>query len=190
MDKRFTLVIDLERCIGCCTCVIACKVENGLEIGSGVRVETIGGAHKDTPAGKFPLLSMHYLPMLCMHCDQPPCLEACPVTAISKREDGIVLIDENKCDGCQACLDACPYDALTLDPEKDLVIKCTLCSHRLDKEQEPFCVKCCEAEAIFFGDLNDLESTASQLIDKRNGYVLKPDLGTGPRIYYLPQNSR
>lgn len=185
MDEPVVFAIDLERCIGCNTCVIACKVENELEVGSGIRVETVGGHHRDTPAGVFPHLSMHYRPILCMHCTNPPCLEACPAEAIVKREDGIVLIDEDSCDGCRTCLDACPYGVLTFDPEKDVVFKCTFCAHRLDRGEEPFCVKCCEAEAIFFGNLNDPESTVSQLVVKRNGCVLEPEFGTDPRVYYL-----
>jgi len=185
MEELMVFAIDLKRCIGCNTCVIACKVENGLEIGSGIRVETVGGLHRDTPGGKFPHLSMHYRPVLCMHCNTPPCLEACPNEAISKRKDGIVLIDEERCDGCRTCLDACPYEALSFDPEKDRVVKCTFCAHRLDNGEEPFCVRCCEAEAIFFGYLNDPESTVSQLVGERNGYVLEPELGTGPGVYYL-----
>ena len=97
MAGRYTMVIDLERCMGCGTCVVACKVENNIEEGSGIRVETKGGLHRDTPEGEFPLLSMYYLPQPCMHCSHPPCLEACPFEAIYKRVDGIVLINEDEC---------------------------------------------------------------------------------------------
>ena len=190
MAKRYGLVIDLERCIGCNTCTIACKVENNMEIGSGIVVETIGGPHRDTPGGKFPKLSMYYLPMPCMHCDQPPCLDACPVEAIYKRGDGMVLIDKDKCDGCQACLPACPYDALSYDAKGNLAQKCNLCAYRIDQGLEPFCVRCCETEAIFFGDLNDPGSKVSQLIAQRNAYTLKSELGTKPAIYYCQPASR
>lgn len=186
MDKRYGLVIDLERCIGCQTCTIACKLENDFEKGSGIHVETIGGPHQDTPAGKYPNLSMHYIPRMCMHCEKPPCVDACPEGAISKREDGIVLLDEDLCTGCQACIPECPYDALVMDDGKDLVRKCSLCNHRVDQDLEPFCAMCCETEAIFFGDLNDPDSVLSQMISKRDAGILYPEKGTEPGIYYCP----
>jgi len=184
--KRYGLVIDLERCIGCHTCTIACKLESGLERGSGIRVETIGGPHRDTPAGKYPQLSMHFLPVPCMHCDEPPCLDVCPLEAIFRRPDGIVLVDEEKCDGCQTCVTACPYGALIFDDEKEVVHKCTLCAHRLDGGMEPFCVICCETEAMYFGDLNDPDSRISKIMDERSAKPIKPEAGTKPVIYYCP----
>ena len=187
--KRYGLVIDLERCIGCHTCTIACKVENSIEVGSGIRVETAGGAHPDSPAGKYPQLSMYYLPVACMHCDQLPCRDACPIGAIYQRPDGIVLIDEQRCDGCQECLAACPYQALVYDPERAVVRKCNLCFERLDQGFEPFCALCCGTEAIFFGDLADPKSKVSQLIAQRSAYTLKPESGTGPGIHYCPPRS-
>ncbi len=190
MVKRYGLVIDLERCIGCNTCTIACKVENGMEVGSGIRVETVGGAHRDTPAGSYPELSMHYLPVACMHCDRPPCRDACPTEAIYQRPDGIVLIDVQKCDGCQECLPACPYQALVYDPDKDVVRKCNLCFERLDEGFEPFCVLCCGDQAIFYGDLADPKSQVSQLIAQRTAYTLKPELAVGPAIHYCPPKTR
>lgn len=186
MDKRYGLVIDLERCIGCQTCTIACKLENGFEKGSGITVETVGGPHQDTPSGIYPNLSMHYIPRMCMHCEKPPCADVCPEGAISKRDDGIVLLDEDLCTGCQVCIPECPYDALVLDDGKDLVRKCSLCYHRVDQGLEPFCVMCCETEAIFFGDLNDSDSVVSQMISKRDAGILYPEKGTGPGIYYCP----
>lgn len=189
MTQRYGLVIDLERCIGCHACTIACKVENDMEVDSGIRVETIGGPHPDTPAGIFPQLSMHFLPVPCMHCDQPPCRDACPNEAIYKRPDGIVLIDEEKCDGCQACETACPYGALFYDPDRDVERKCTLCHERLDEGFEPFCALCCSVEAIIWGDLVESDGKISQLIAQRKAYTLKPEKKTGPAVYYCPPMS-
>ena len=190
-SKRYGLVIDLEKCLGCDACRIVCKLENGWDKGSGIRIDTVGGAHRDTPEGKFPNLSMYYLPVPCMHCSKPPCLDACPTKAISKREDGIVLVDEEKCNGCkgkerQACIEACPYNAFTFIREKNVVKKCTLCEHRIEQGLEPFCVTCCGPKAIFFGDLNDPESEVSKLAAQKGAYVLKPEAGAAPGVHYLP----
>lgn len=190
MAKRYGLLIDLDRCTGCQTCAVACKMENSLERVSGIRVETVGGPRLDTPSGEYPNLSMYYLPVPCMHCNEPPCMPSCPTEAIYQRQDGIVLIDDEKCNGCQQCLEACPYDVLAYDPERDKVWKCTLCHHRVDQGLEPFCVLCCEMEAIFFGDIGDPSSQASQLIDRREAYVLKPELGIDPAVRYCPPRPR
>ncbi len=186
MTKRYGLLIDLDRCTGCRTCTVACKMENRLEQVSGIRVETVGGPLCDTPAGKYPNLSMYYLPVPCMHCSEPPCLPSCPTEAIYRRPDGVVLIDEEECNGCQQCLEACPYDMLAYDPEKDKVWKCTLCAHRIDQGLEPFCVVCCEMEAMFFGDIGDPADRVSQLADRSKAYVLRPESGTGPSVRYCP----
>ena len=167
MAKRYGLVIDLERCTGCHACTIACKVENSLESSSGIRVETVGGAHPDTPSGTYPELRLHYMPVPCMHCEQPPCVDACPMQAIQKRTDGIVLIDGKLCDGCRECLPSCPYQALTYDPANSVVRKCDLCHERLDEGFEPFCALCCGPEAIFYGDLSDPKSDVAGLIARR-----------------------
>ena len=190
MANRWGLVIDLERCIGCHTCTIACKVENVMEAGSGIRVDTVGGAHTGAPTGEYPELSMHYLPVACMHCDQPPCRDACPMEAIYQRPDGIVLVDEGKCNGCQECLPACPYQALVYDQEMGVVRKCNLCVDRLDEGFEPFCALCCGDRAISFGNLADPESELSKLISLRSAYILQPELATGPAIHYCPPRPR
>ena len=190
MAKRYGLVIDLERCTGCDTCTIACKVENNMEAISGMRVETVAGSNLETPLGTLPNLSMYYLPIACMHCDQPPCRDACRLEAIYQRPDGIVLIDEEKCDGCQECLPACPYQALVYDPDRNVVRKCSLCFERLDQGFEPFCALCCSYQAIFWGDLADRESGVSQLIVQRSAYILKPEEKGGPAVYYCPPKER
>ena len=186
MAKRYGLVIDLERCTGCQTCAIACKVENGIEIGSGMRVETVGGAHRDTPAGEYPRLSMYFLPIACMHCAKPPCRDACPTEAIYQRSDGLVLIDEEKCNGCQECIAACPYQALVYNAERAVVCKCNLCLERIDQGFQPFCAVCCGDEAIFLGNLADPASQVSQMVAQRRAYSLRPELATGPAIHYCP----
>lgn len=186
MSQRYGLVIDLDRCIGCHTCTIACKMENALDQGSGIRVETVGGPRHDTPNGCYPGLSMHYLPIPCMHCDNPPCVPSCPAGAIYRRQDGVVLIDQDKCDGCELCLEACPYEVLVRDAAKGRVWKCTLCADRVDQGLEPFCVLCCEMNAISFGDLESPTSHVSRVKGEKQASLLRPELGTGPAVYYCP----
>jgi len=178
------VVISLDRCTGCQTCVVACQAEHDLNHVSGIRVETVGGLGRDTPGGRYPNLRMHYLPLLCMHCGDAPCISACPIEAISRRDDGIVLIDEKKCDGCQACLEACPYGVLVCLTEKGTVWKCNLCAHRIDVGLEPFCVLCCEMEAVFFGDMGDPSSKVSELTKRRGIFGLKTEMGTRPAVFY------
>ena len=185
MKKRFGLVIDQERCIGCEACTVACSKENNGWLG-WIRVTTQNSPRKDTPAGTFPNVNMFFLPLLCNHCDQPPCANACPLEAISKSESGIVILDEELCDGCRTCLEACPYGAIIFNSETDKAEKCNLCRHRIDYGVEPFCVTCCEGQAIHFGDLNDPAGNVSKLLSAGNGYTLKPEAGTGPSVYYCP----
>jgi len=140
----------------------------------------------DTPEGKYPNLRMQYLPQTCNHCMQPACVPACPTQAIYKRDDGIVLIDQEKCTGCGACTEACPYKAPKVNSAKGVAEMCTLCAHRIDKGLEPFCAKCCITKAIEFGDIRDPNSEISELIHKKKGYVLLQDSGTQPSVYYRP----
>ena len=183
MKKRLGLIIDQERCIGCEACTVACKNENRGAQG-WIRVETLNVNKKDTPQGQFPDLTMHFLPRVCQHCDQPPCAEACPLEALIKQENGVVMLDEATCDGCQTCLDACPYDALIFNDQTDKAEKCNLCSHRIENGLEPFCVICCEGQALHFGDLNNPDSRVSKIIASGNTYQLLTDEGTGPGVHY------
>ena len=191
MGKQFGMLIDLNRCTGCNACIIACKQENdlppkldaipGSQGFSYIRVEPIG------PEGNYPELSMYYLPTPCMHCANPPCIEACPTEVIYKLNDGIVLIDEEACTACEACLDACPYDAISMDDEQEVARKCTLCSHLTDRGNQPACAAACNAGAMLFGDVADSNGDISRTINesKENCFVLKPEMNTGPSIHYL-----
>lgn len=185
MKQRFGLLIDQERCIGCEACTVACQKENGASQG-WIRVKTQEAAQKDTPAGSFPELRMHFLPMLCQHCERPPCADACPLGVIVKRDDGLVVLDVEACDGCQTCVDACPYEAIFFDDDRDKAEKCNLCAHRLELGLDPFCVICCEGQAMSFGDLNDPGSKIAKVIASRETFRLKIDEGTGPGVYYRP----
>jgi len=185
------MVIDQERCIGCEACTVACMKENNPKAGQLIRVITMDGEKKDTPVGRYPDLSMTFLPRFCMHCGKPPCVEACPADALIKREDGPVILDEEKCDGCRACVEACPFDAILFSQVKNRVEKCNLCVHRIDQGMEPFCVICCEGQAMHFGDLNDPSGPVSRLLSTRDTFQINPEAGTMPSVYYcLPRKRR
>ena len=185
MIKRLGMVIDQERCIGCEACSIACRIENQTSH-FWIQVETQGGDQKDTPKGKFPDLEINFLPHLCNHCDNPPCVDSCPTSALIKREDGPVILDKELCNGCKACISACPYDVIIFDEENSIIEKCNLCVNRIDQGLEPFCVICCEGKALFFGDLNDPTNKLSELISRKGVFQLKPEEKTNPLIYYCP----
>jgi molybdopterin-containing oxidoreductase family iron-sulfur binding subunit len=184
------LVIDVERCIGCDTCSVACKAEHSIERGSWMQVLTVGGPGPGTPAGIYPNLKMDFLPKPCMHCADAPCITSCPEQAIYKRDDGIVLIRENECTGCGLCVDECPYGAINFREDKGIIEKCDLCYERVDEGEVPFCVYCCETRAMFFGDLNDPESTLSRLIKEKNAYNLLPEKNTKPAVFYFNPGER
>ncbi len=190
MGKQLGMAIDLNRCIGCHACTIACKLQNELGVGMNWhRVETIGAAGakvgQDIPAGVFPDLSMQWLPVPCMHCQNPPCLAVCPTVAISKTAEGLVLVDKSRCIGCRYCSWACPYDVPKFSARDGTMEKCTLCVQRVVQGQEPACVKACVYGARVFGDVNDPHSVVSQLIARKHGMVLLPEQGTKPAVYYI-----
>ena len=183
MSKQLGFVIDQERCIGCEACTVACRIEHNNKLGF-IKVITQNVDQKDTPEGTFPDLKMNFLPQLCNHCARPPCVDTCPVEAIKKKEDGVVVIENDLCDGCQICVSACPYDAIFFNQEKDIAEKCSLCTDRIDQGLEPFCVICCEGQAIYFGDFNDPGSEVSKLDAERDLYKLKANAGTDPSMCY------
>ena len=143
-----TLVIDLDRCIGCFACEMACKQENNVPLGVHYnKVLSIG------PMGKFPDLTQYFLPTVCQHCKDAPCVKVCPTGATYQTEDGQVLVNKEKCIGCKMCMAACPYGARSYNPEAKVVEKCTLCQQRTAQGELPQCVAQCGARARFFGDL-------------------------------------
>ena len=205
---RWAMTFDLDRCIGCWACAVACKAENS--VGEGLwwqQVDTIGGTQRDTAAGTFPELDKHYRPRNCFHCADPPCLPACPEGAISQRPDGIVAIDYDACTGCGDCIPACPYDAISLNrtapvlphglenghgdaavpPRRaGIAEKCTFCAHRLDRGEDPACVAACPTQVIRFGDLDDADSTVAEHAARHEAHRPREGSGAQPSAWYLP----
>ena len=178
-----TLVIDLDRCFGCKGCEVACKQENNVALGSAWnKVKTVG------PTGKYPDLQMYFLPAMCQSCTAPECVKVCPTGASHRRsEDGIILVDKEKCIGCRYCIMACPYEARSFNKEMKVVEKCTLCTHLQAVGEKPACVKNCPAKARLFGDINDPDSEVSQALTKagdQNVHSL-PDVGNHPSVRYI-----
>lgn len=176
---RLGMVIDTRRCVGCMDCVVACKTENDVPDGHCrdwivQRLE-----------GTMPDLWLTITSERCNHCDVPPCVTCCPTGASRVHDYGaVVLVDHDKCIGCKACLAACPYGARFVHPD-GYADKCTFCIHRVEQGELPACVAVCPTHSMHFGDLDDPESEVSRLVASRRHFVLKPDAGTRPRIYYL-----
>lgn len=247
--RKLGLVIDLDICVGCHACAVACKEWNdggsfgplpdsdpygaepdgvwfnrihsyevqGFGIGdSGIAgkprvgkresgIEKAGAAHKSPCASSIPhsplpipvaTQTVHF-PRSCLHCETPACVTVCPTGASYKRaEDGIVLVDEDKCIGCQLCAWACPYGAREFSAKRGVMQKCTLCVDRIYNEtlepadRQPACVKACPTRARHFGDLGDADSDVSKLVAERGGYALMPELGYQPVNRYLPPRPR
>lgn len=187
MEKQYGLVYDLERCIGCQACSVACKIENKVAPGLALHeVKTIGGDHPDTPAGVYPNLNMHWSPTLCMHCKDAPCMDVCPSNAITRRADGIVLLETDDCIGlgCKKCTWACPYGVIQVNEAEGVMQKCNLCSHLIDEGKQPACVDACVYEATFFGDLNDPKSSISNKLLALEARPQQEERGTDPVVFY------
>jgi molybdopterin-containing oxidoreductase family iron-sulfur binding subunit len=204
--RRWTMLIDLRRCDGCKKCEVACRKEHNVPEGQNwLKVFTLTAA-----SGTF------FLPRPCMHCENPPCVKVCPVNATFRTEDGLVLIDEDRCIGCRYCMAACPYDVRVFnwskpnpseapelhppdptfghrDHRQGVVEKCMFCAHRLKDGRLPACVEGCPMLAIYFGDANeDFVSNGyerlrlSTVLSSQQTFRYKEELGTEPRVYYLP----
>lgn len=175
----FGFLIDNRKCIGCHACTVACKSEH--EVPIGVDRTWVKYIEK----GEFPNTRRMFTVMRCNHCEWAPCVAICPVTALYKRADGIVDFNNERCIGCKACMQACPYDALYIDPESNTAAKCNFCTHRLEVGLEPSCVIVCPERAIIPGDLDDPLSEISRLINRFPTQVRKPEKGTKPQLYYI-----
>ncbi len=214
-DRHWGMVIDLQKCVGCNACTIACKVENNTPPGVTYHVVI------EEEIGRYPNVTRRFLPRPCQQCEHPPCTRVCPVKATYKRADGIVVIDYEACIGCRYCLAACPYGARSFDfgefytagqtphlAEYDLnpnfeygrewrrdpahrtspignARKCTFCLHRLEKGMLPACITTCIGRARYFGDLNDGTSLVARQAASPRVMRLKEELGTEPSVYYL-----
>jgi tetrathionate reductase subunit B len=182
---EWRLAIDTQRCIGCHACSVACKVENSVSLG-GFRTKVYYHDYVGADSVGKQTLKRAFLPSLCMHCEDAPCLKACPTQSISQGADGVVRINASTCDQSGACVAACPYGAIHIDPVAKVADICDLCSHRLEVGMVPACVEVCPSEAFVFGDLNDPGSKISRFKASHASElsVLKPAEGARPRVQY------
>ena len=191
-ESRLAMVMDLDKCIGCHACTVACKSENGVAIG-GSRTRVLEQEH-----GTYPETSRFFLPLMCNHCEDAPCIAACPNGAIVRKDNGLVDIDKEKCQGLQQCIPACPYGAIYINPDQEpdefaadypartvfKADKCNFCEERLAEGLEPSCSNTCPTDARIFGDLADPNSKVAKLVngEKLTGLLLEE--GTKPQVYY------
>ncbi|MGH9408732.1 MAG: NrfD/PsrC family molybdoenzyme membrane anchor subunit [Vicinamibacterales bacterium] len=175
----YGFAIDLRKCIGCHACTIACKAEHDIPV----------GVHrcwvKTVEKGTFPDTRRFFFPVLCNQCTDAPCVRICPTGALFKRRDGIVDLHGDRCIGCRACMEACPYDQLFIDPNTRTAEKCNFCANRVENKLLPACVSVCPTECRIFGDLDDPSSEVAQIAQREAFMVRKPEKGTGPRVLYL-----
>lgn len=202
---KLGIAISLDRCSGCHTCSMACKMQNNVPMGMMWNRVLVEGCESETEAqGVYPNLKRTYIPVACQHCENAACQRVCPTGATYKDDKGRVEIDYDKCIGCRMCMAACPYNARSFnweEPKRDpdfnygdsrvpvrprgVAEKCTLCKERTDAGEVPMCVRSCPAEARVFGDLDDPNSEISKKVKEKNAHVLLPEQGTKPQVRYF-----
>jgi Fe-S-cluster-containing dehydrogenase component/formate-dependent nitrite reductase membrane component NrfD len=175
---RWVKVLDQSACIGCHACTTACKSENAVPL--GVTRTYV----KSVDVGLFPQTRRAFQVTRCNQCEDAPCVAACPTAAMYQRNDGIVDFDKRRCIGCKACMAACPYDAIFINPEDHAAEKCNFCAHRLDIGLEPACVTVCPTQAIVVGDLNDPTSRVAEIVGRSPVAVRRPEKETRPKVFY------
>ena len=197
---RYGMLIDLNKCVGCNACTVACRNNNGTPAGVSL--------HKllKYEAGVYPNAKMKFRPMPCMHCQDAPCAKVCPTGATVQRPDGIVDVDANKCIGCRSCITACPYDSRQfiwdfgdyyeqaqptrleqkrrLEFQKGTMVKCTFCLTRLQQGKVTDCTATCPSQCRVFGDLDDPNSEVSRAIVDKGARPFREELETHPSVYY------
>ncbi|CAM3114233.1 4Fe-4S dicluster domain-containing protein [Mycobacterium simiae] len=176
---RYGFAIDQRTCIGCHACTVACKTEHEVPLGQ-FRTWV-----KYVESGEFPATTRDFGVMRCNHCTDAPCVKICPTQALFKRDDGIVDFDNERCIGCKACMQGCPYDAIYIDEETHTAAKCNFCAHRVDEGLEPACVVVCPTHSIWVGDLEDPTSGIARLVNSNPVQVRAPEQNTGPNVFYL-----
>jgi tetrathionate reductase subunit B len=178
------LLIDINKCNGCYNCQIACKDEHVGNDWTPIAKPQPNTGHfwlkiTDVVQGSVPKVRVRYMHDICQHCDEAPCIKACKSNAVYRREDGIVIIDPDKCTGNRNCLDACPYKTIYFNADLNIAQKCTMCAHLLDEGwKEPRCVDACPTGALVFGEEEDLKDLIA------DAEILHPEYGTRPRVYY------
>ena len=176
---NYGFAIDLRKCIGCHACTIACKAEHDVPLGvNRCWVKTV-------EKGTFPDTQRFFFPVLCNQCDAAPCVRICPTNALFKRRDGIVDLNGGACIGCRACMEACPYDQLFIDPNTHTAEKCNFCANRVENQLLPSCVIVCPTQCRIFGDLDDPDSAVSHFARRLPVTVRKPEKGTAPKVFYM-----
>ncbi len=175
---RLGFLLDSDSCIGCHACTVACKSEHDVPIG----VNRTWVKYIET--GSFPNVSRHFSVMRCNHCEDAPCMTICPTSALFRADNGVVDFDTSLCIGCKGCMNACPYDALYVNPATNTINKCNFCNHRIEVGLEPSCVLVCPTHAIVVGDLDDPTSSLSALIARNDVAVRAPEQNTKPKVFY------
>ncbi|TDB89012.1 4Fe-4S dicluster domain-containing protein [Actinomadura sp. KC216] len=176
---RLGMLIDLNTCIGCHACSVACKAEFDVPLGS------FRDTVKYVEDGAYPNATRHFIPVLCNHCEDAPCLNACPTGAVVRLDDGEITIDEGDCNLNRFCMSACPYGAIYVDEDKSAAQKCTFCQHRTEEGRQPACVDACPTGCRIFGDLDDPDSKIAKKAARSETRSWKEEKGTRPRVLYI-----
>ena len=175
---RLGFLLDSESCIGCHACTVACKSEHDVPLG----VNRTWVKYIET--GAFPDAERHFSVMRCNHCDNAPCITICPTGALFRAANGVVDFDDGNCIGCKGCMNACPYDAIYINPATNTANKCNFCNHRIDQGLEPSCVVVCPTHAIKVADLDDPDDETTRLIARSDTAVRAPEQRTLPKVHY------